>query len=110
LVLSGFILKALPGCARAFTTAYRSAKPGFDSSLKRYRFSGKERDDESGPYYFGARYCAAWLGRWTSSDPAGFVDGPNLYRYCSNNPIGIRDLHGTGGIAIPEEDLEMTLN
>ena len=55
------------------TTAYRSAKPGFDLSLKRYRFSGKERDDETGLYYFGARYYAPWLGRWTSTDPAGFV-------------------------------------
>jgi RHS repeat-associated protein len=51
------------------TTAYRSVKPGFDLSLKRYRFSGKERDDETGLYYFGARYYAPWLGRWTSGDP-----------------------------------------
>ena len=47
------------------TSAYRSAKPGFNLSLKRYRFSAKERDDETGLYYFGARYYAAWLGRWT---------------------------------------------
>ncbi len=76
------------------TTAYRSAKPGFDLSLKRYRFSGKERDDETGLYYFGARYYAPWLGRWTSSDPAGFVSGLNLYRYCSNNPIVFHDPTG----------------
>jgi RHS repeat-associated protein len=68
------------------TTAFRSAKPGFDLSLKRYRFSGKERDDETGLYYFGARYCAPWLGRWISPDPAGFVDGVNLLRYCKNSP------------------------
>ena len=68
------------------TTAYRSAKPGFNLSLKRYRFSGKERDDETGLYYFEARYYAPWLGRWTSSDPAGLVDGFNLYRYCRNSP------------------------
>ncbi len=68
------------------TTAYRSAKPGFDISLKRYRFSGKERDDETGLYYIGTRYYALWLGRWTSTDSAGFVDGVNLYRYCRNSP------------------------
>lgn len=68
------------------TTAYRSGKPGTDLSLKRYRFSGKERDDETGLYYFGARYYAAWLGRWTSPDPAGLVSGLNLYVYCSNSP------------------------
>ena len=31
------------------TSSYRSAKSGVDFSLKRYRFSGKERDDEIGP-------------------------------------------------------------
>ncbi len=82
------------------TTAYRSAKPGFDLSLKRYRFSGKERDDETGMYYFGARYYAPWLGRWTSGDPAGFKDGLQLYRYCRNNPVNVRDSYGLDGIAI----------
>lgn len=77
------------------TTAYRSAKPGFDLSLKRYRFSGKERDDESGLYYFGARYYAPWLGRWTSSDPSGFMDGLNLFVYCGNSPTGCSDPTGT---------------
>lgn len=38
---------------------------------KRYRFTGKERDEESGLSYHGARYFAAWLGRWISSDPIG---------------------------------------
>ncbi len=76
------------------TSAYRSSKSDVGLSLKRYRFSGKERDDETGLYYYGARYYAAWLGRWTSSDPAGFVDGVNLFSYCSNNPSTFGDLHG----------------
>jgi RHS repeat-associated protein len=76
------------------TSAYRSAKPGFDLSLKRYRFSSKERDDETELYYFGKRYYATWLGRWTSSDPAGFVDGLNTYKYCKNNPIRFVDKFG----------------
>jgi RHS repeat-associated protein len=79
------------------TTAYHSAKPGVNHSLKRYRFSGKERDEETGFYYFGARYYAAWLGRWTSCDPAGFVDGINIFGYCRNNPIGARDRNGMKG-------------
>jgi RHS repeat-associated protein len=77
------------------TTSYRSAKPGFDLSLKRYRFSGKERDDETGLYFVGARYYASWLGRWTSADPAGFADGPNLFAYCGNNPVRFTDPGGT---------------
>jgi len=76
------------------TTAYRSSKSGVNLSLKRFRYSSKERDDETGFYYFGARYYAPWLGRWTSTDPAGFVDGLNLYVYASNNPINYRDLFG----------------
>ena len=77
------------------STAYRAVRPGGDISLKRYRFSGKERDDESGLHYFGARYYAAWLGRWISADPAGSVDHANLFVYCSNNPVTLRDVHGT---------------
>lgn len=77
------------------TTAYWSSKPGHDTKLRRFRFSGKEQDDETGLYYFGARYYAPWLGRWTSSDPAGFVDGFNLYRYCKNTPVMLVDPLGT---------------
>ncbi len=84
------------------TSAYRSAKPGFDLSLKRFRFSGKECDDETGLYYFGARYYAAWLGRWTSSDPAGFVDGANLFRYCVNNPVSRKDPTGLQTEPLPK--------
>ena len=76
------------------TTAYRSAKPGFDLSLKRYRFSGKERDEETGLYYFGARYYAAWLARWASSDVIGIKSGLNYFRYCSNNPVIFHDPDG----------------
>lgn len=58
---------------------------------KRYRFTGKERDEESGLYYHGARYYAPWLGRWVSCDP---VEKVNLYVYCRNNPVGLFDLNG----------------
>lgn len=37
---------------------------------KRYRYTGKERDEENELYYHGARYYAPWLGKWTSVDPA----------------------------------------
>lgn len=76
------------------TTAYRAEKSGTDISLKRYRFTNKERDDETGLYYFGVRYYAAWLGRWTSSDPGGFVDGLNLYQYVQSNPVNGVDNKG----------------
>jgi RHS repeat-associated protein len=64
---------------------------------KRYRFTGKERDEENDLYYHGARYCAPWLGRWTSCDPDGMRDGVNLYRYASDNPVRMRDPDGRQG-------------
>ncbi|MGK3997606.1 RHS repeat-associated core domain-containing protein [Sorangium sp. So ce1024] len=77
------------------TTAYWSAASGIEVSQRRYRYTGKEKDEETGLYYHGARYYAPWLGRWTSSDPAGMVDGPNLFAYCGNSPIAFRDPRGT---------------
>ncbi|MGE3289369.1 MAG: SpvB/TcaC N-terminal domain-containing protein [Dehalococcoidia bacterium] len=62
---------------------------------KRYRFTGRERDEESGLSYHGARYYAPWLARWASPDPAGPVDGANLYRYARDNPVRLTDLAGT---------------
>ncbi|WP_229924823.1 SpvB/TcaC N-terminal domain-containing protein [Streptomyces sulfonofaciens] len=61
---------------------------------KRYRFTGKERDAETGFTYHGARYYAPWLGRWTSSDPAGLSAGPNPYAYVRNRPSVLRDADG----------------
>ncbi|EHQ91153.1 SpvB/TcaC N-terminal domain-containing protein [Desulfosporosinus youngiae] len=61
---------------------------------KRYRFTGKERDEESGLYYHGARYYAPWLGRWVSCDPLGMSDGLNLYSYVRNNPLRLIDPTG----------------
>jgi RHS repeat-associated protein len=62
---------------------------------KRYRFTGKERDEESGLSYHRARYYAGWLGRWVSADPAGMVDGVNLFRYSTLNPERFFDTYGT---------------
>ena len=54
---------------------------------KRYRFTGMERDEESGLGYHSARYYAPWLGRWTSADPIGVLAGTNAYSYVRGNPI-----------------------
>lgn len=73
-------------------TSYQATRA--DVEVKRYRFSGKERDEESGFCYHGARYYAPWLGRWTSADPIGLADGVNLYQYSRNNPIVFTDRNG----------------
>jgi RHS repeat-associated protein len=77
------------------STSYQAGPSAFELSLKRYRYIGKERDEETGLYYHGARYAAPWLGRWISCDPAELRDGPNGYRYCLGNPILLRDPAGT---------------
>ncbi|VVH60032.1 Putative insecticidal toxin complex [uncultured Gammaproteobacteria bacterium] len=61
---------------------------------KRYRYTGKERDDSSGLCHYGARYLAPWLARWINPDSAGVVDGLNLYVYVSNNPLKYIDPAG----------------
>ncbi|MFO0553766.1 MAG: RHS repeat-associated core domain-containing protein [Polyangiaceae bacterium] len=79
------------------TSAYRAASAS-EVSERRYRYIGKERDEETGFYVMGVRYYAAWLGRWTTADPAGIgADGPGLYAYCRGNPVGLRDPGGTDG-------------
>ncbi len=76
------------------STTYQAVDKQIKAARKRYRFTGKERDEETGFNYHSARYYALWLGRWTSVDPAGLVDGPNLYRYSRNNPVRLRDVNG----------------
>jgi len=62
---------------------------------KRYRFTGKERDEESGLSFHEARYYAAWILRWTSCDPIGFEAGVNLFQYVGSNPVSLIDSQGT---------------
>jgi RHS repeat-associated protein len=76
------------------TTAYRSSNGDVEVSAKRYRYTGKERDEETGFGYHGARYLALWLGRWASADPSGLVDGANLFAYVRGNPAGLNDPSG----------------
>ncbi len=70
----------------------KSSFGGFQK--KRYRLMGKERDEETGFLYFGARYYSPWLDRWTNCDPAGKTDGLNLYSYVLCNPLTFRDPSG----------------
>ncbi|MBX9696109.1 MAG: RHS repeat-associated core domain-containing protein, partial [Cyanobacteria bacterium] len=66
-----------------------------EAPAKRYRYTGMERDEESGLSYHTARYYATWLGRWGSCDPKGIIEGLNVFEYCSSNPIIFFDSSGT---------------
>lgn len=83
-------------------TSYRATRNAVEISPNRYRYVGKERDEESGLYYYGARYYVCWLGRWTSADRAGIVDGTNLYQFVLNNPLNGTDPGGTQ--TVPSQD------
>ena len=76
------------------TTAYQAKNKDIKSSAKRYRYSGMERDEETGLEYHSARYYLPWLGRWASADPVRLEAGVNFFNYCSNNPVGRVDLNG----------------
>ncbi|WP_409318346.1 RHS repeat-associated core domain-containing protein [Pseudomonas sp. KCJK9016] len=74
-------------------TASLAARSQIEADYKFTRYSGKEMD-VTGFYYYGARYYAPWLCRWVSADPAGNVDGLNLYAFVSNNPLRYVDPSG----------------
>ncbi|PZF75033.1 RHS repeat domain-containing protein [Taibaiella soli] len=79
------------------TTAYQATDATINAVAKRYRFTGKERDEESGLYYHGARYYIPWLARWSACDPLEGKYAPlSCYNYGFNNPITWTDPTGMG--------------
>ena len=54
-------------------------------------FTGHQWDGESGLYYAPFRYYSPFQARWTTRDPLGMVDGPNVYAYVRGNPVGFSD-------------------
>jgi RHS repeat-associated protein len=59
-----------------------------------YYFTGRRLDDETGLYYYRARYYDYANGRFLQTDSVGYSSDLNLYRYCKNNPIMFVDPHG----------------
>jgi RHS repeat-associated protein len=74
-------------------TSYQAVRSQTESP-KRYLYTGKERDEGTGFYYYGARYYAPWIARWTSCDPTGADAGLNLYSYVSARPTVMHDPDG----------------
>ncbi len=59
-----------------------------------WRFAEKRVDENSGLILFGLRFYDPTIGRWISPDPAGIIDGPNLYSYLHNNQVNSFDRFG----------------
>ena len=74
----------------------RFGSSGYESP---YLFNGKELDEETGLYYYGARYYDPKLSVWYSVDPLA-LKHHNLtgYVYCRNNPLNFIDLMGLDDI------------
>ena len=72
-----------------------------------YLFNAKEFDEETGLYYYGARYYESRVSLWMSTDPMEKnMPYSSTYTYCHNNPInridenGLADYFSTSGIFI----------
>jgi len=103
---SARMLTAAGGWPLSSNTFYPfGQEAALSSSVNHYKFTGKERDAESGLDYFGARYYTSTMGRWMSPDwsakaepvPYAKLDDPqslNLYAYLRNNPLSRTDPDG----------------
>jgi RHS repeat-associated protein len=99
------------GSARLLTAINQSVYDSLDylpfgeqiagSSGTSHKFTGKERDAESGLDYFGARYYGSSMGRFMSPDPMLIMRQKmtdpqqwNMYSYVRNNPLTMVDMNG----------------
>jgi RHS repeat-associated protein len=64
------------------------------SATNNLRFPGQYFLIESGLHYNWYRHYEPTLGRYLQPDPLGFIDGPSVYAYASNNPISNKDPTG----------------
>jgi len=93
------------GCYEGLGSPQYPVAPDVES----VKFTGKERDAETGLDYFGARYFSGAQGRWTTPDwspipqpiPYADLSDPqtlNLYSYLRNNPLSRTDPDGHGDV------------
>jgi RHS repeat-associated protein len=64
----------------------------------RFMFTGREFDSDTGLYYYRARYYNPEIGRFLQTDPIGYGDGMNWYRYGCNSPLGVSDPFGLSSV------------
>ena len=78
----------------------RHEKYGEEEVVAWFYFTGKKLDDETGLYYYGARYYDPLIGRFIQADTVvpGYTNPQalNRYSYCGNNPVNFTDPDGHG--------------
>lgn len=90
------------------STSYEAVRSQTETP-KRYRYTSKEHEEETGLYYHGARYYACWLGKWTSVDPIDIAGGINVYVYCIDDPINYSDPNGTDNVPSATYDRDVMM-
>ena len=78
-----------------FLEKQHSSDPNQPLYATPYKFNGKELDEETGLYYYGARYMNPRLSKWYATDPMQ-EKYPNIssYAYCAGNPVRFTDMSG----------------
>ena len=74
---------------------------------RRAKRGKKELDEETGLYYYGARYYDPRQSMWLGTDPMqGKYPGISTYAFCHNNPIMMRDLDGKDDVYLKASQYE----
>jgi RHS repeat-associated protein len=76
-----------------------------EASENPFQFTGREKD-ETGLYYYRARYYSPEMGRFISEDPIGLPGGMNFYLYTINSPVNLNDPFGLLELGGPKPLLE----
>ena len=76
-----------------------------------HKFNGKELDEETGLYYYGARYYDPRLSMWLGTDPMqGKYPGISTYAFCMGNPVKYLDPDGNRVFALDKLSQRNILN
>ncbi|MCH9624974.1 MAG: hypothetical protein S4CHLAM123_01360 [Chlamydiales bacterium] len=94
----GNICRLIDPFSKKITNQYEFTAFGEEKDRKvdenPWRYAAKRFDPELNIIYFGKRDYDPELGRWLTTDPAGFIDSLNAYQYALNNPFCYYDPNG----------------